>query len=168
MARKTYSFEGCSIHFKNFSGEPGRFNPAGKRSFALRLTEEEADKLEREGWNIKRREPREEGDDWFIYTNVNVNMDSKWPPRIRFAPGHWEGDELVLEAPLTDMDADTVGMLDSLRIIDCSCTLNAVEWEIQGNHGTKGYLQSMIAIFQSDPIEARYRFEEPAGEEVPF
>lgn len=167
MARQTYTFENHTIHFKNFSGEPGKFNPPGKRTFALRLAEVEADRLEAEGWNIKRRPPREEGDEWFIYTNINVNMDSKWPPRIKMAPGHWEDDEIVLDAPLSDLNGDTVGILDNLRIIDCSLTVNGVEWEIQGDRGTKGYLQSMIAIFQSDPLESKYVYRENT-DEMPF
>ena len=58
------SVENAVIIWTNFEGRATKFNPnGGKRTFALVLTEEVAEMLREEGWNVKTREGRDEGDD---------------------------------------------------------------------------------------------------------
>ena len=47
--------ENCRITFKNFSGKETKFNPAGRRNFAVVLDEDTAHKLSDDGWNVKIR-----------------------------------------------------------------------------------------------------------------
>jgi hypothetical protein len=66
----------CRIVFRNFSGAPERFNPAGgKRNFSIILEEETALRFRREGWNVKQMKPRE-GDEEPppYYLKVNVSF----------------------------------------------------------------------------------------------
>ena len=49
---------GKDIRFKNFSGKQTDYNPEGKRTFSILLTDEEAEELASKGWRIKMLENR--------------------------------------------------------------------------------------------------------------
>ena len=54
------SIRDAKIMFRNFSGKPDKFNPqGGRRIFSVRLTNELADNLKADGWNIKYLKPGE-------------------------------------------------------------------------------------------------------------
>ena len=97
--------ENAAMIYKNFSGKPTRVNPqGGKRTFSLALNKEFAERLSDMGWNVKVKEVRdqlEEGettrtvnfDDYvrnyatefdhaLIYTEIVVNENSEYPPKI--------------------------------------------------------------------------------------
>ena len=59
------------ITFKNFSGKGDKFNREGDRNFAIVIEDPNtADALIAEGWNVRVKPPREEGDDPFMYLPV--------------------------------------------------------------------------------------------------
>ena len=75
--------EDAVIIWTNFEGRATKFNPnGGKRTFALVLTEEVAAMLREEGWNVKTRDGRDEGDDPLYFTEIVVNMESQFPPKV--------------------------------------------------------------------------------------
>ena len=97
--------ERAGMIYKNFTGKPTVVNPAGgKRTFSLVLTKEYAERLHDQGWNIKVKEVRDqlgenektrtvswtdycdnyktEFDHALIYTEVVVNENSEYPPKI--------------------------------------------------------------------------------------
>jgi hypothetical protein len=67
------TIEGARLVFRNFAGNETPMNAAGKRNFAVVLDPEMAAHLEKTGWNVKRKPPKEEGDDEFIYLPVSVS-----------------------------------------------------------------------------------------------
>ena len=73
--------EDRKILFRNFSGEEGRFNAKGKRNFNVLLTDEEAEAMTADGWNVKWMQPRDEGDVPQARIEVSVHF-GKNPPRI--------------------------------------------------------------------------------------
>ena len=80
------SIENAVIIWSNFEGRPTEWNPkGGKRTFNVVLPRKIADQLSKEGWNVKVREPRDEDDDPLIFTEVVLNMDSQYPPRVFLA-----------------------------------------------------------------------------------
>jgi hypothetical protein len=97
--------ENAAMIYKNFSGKPTRVNPqGGKRTFSLVLNREVAEKLNNMGWNVKVKEVRDqqvegeisrtvnwedylnnyenEFDHALIYTEIVVNENSDYPPKI--------------------------------------------------------------------------------------
>ena len=64
------------IVFRNFSGVGTKFNREGDRNFCMVIDDEQiADALAREGWNIKIKPAREEGDIPFMYLKVNIKFN---------------------------------------------------------------------------------------------
>lgn len=49
--------------WRNFSGEEREFNPEGNRNFTVFLPEDVAVAMEEDGWNVKRRKPRDDSED---------------------------------------------------------------------------------------------------------
>lgn len=145
----TFSVEDAHIMFRNFAGKETRFNQAGKRNFCVELTVAEADKLEAEGWNVKRREPREEGDPEFCYIQVSVNFDTI-PPNI------W----LVTSHNKTRLDSQTVEILDYADIERVDLVVRPYNWEYNGKTGTrtgvKAYVKNMYVTIVEDEFDERY------------
>ena len=68
------------IAFRNFRGEGDKFNREGDRNFVLIIpTEEIADALVAEGWNVKIKDPKEDGDVPFMYLTVKVKFNDRGP-----------------------------------------------------------------------------------------
>lgn len=139
------------IIFRNFSGAPSKFNREGDRNFALVIPNEELkDALVEEGWNIKIKPPREEGDTPFMYLPVKIKFNDRGPA-IRLKSG---SNRPVL------LDEESVGCLDNIDISSVDLDIRPYDWEVQGKTGRTAYLQSMCVIQQVDRFAERYAEEE--------
>ncbi len=108
--------------WKNFSGEKTDFNDKGKRNFCAFLSKDQAEELKSYGVNVKERPPRDEDDDWTYYVKVNVNIESKWPPRIYICTKGGDGHMNEIQ-----IDPNDVGNLDSEDIEYANLQLNLNE-----------------------------------------
>ena len=135
----------------NFRGERTQYNNRGDREFNIELPDDLAKDLEGRGWNVKWREPREEGDAPIAHIAVRVNFESAYPPRV------W-----LINADTgsrTMMDEDTIGQIDHLlpdEITSVNVIMNPSHWENNNGSGIKAYCQSMQVYFIPDPFEAEY------------
>lgn len=155
----------AAILWSNFAGEPTRVNPAGgKRTFNLVLTEEVGNDLKAAGWNVKFREPREEGDDPLVYTEIVVNMESTYPPTIHLCT------DFNGRKSRTELNADDVSTLDRMRFTDISVMVHPFEHGRTNSAGAtvKGYLRSMDLVAENTDIFAEDYAEYMADDEVPF
>ena len=64
------TIENARLIFRDFTGEKNKYN--NDRTFGVVLDPEFADKLENDGWNVKRLAPREEGDEPLCFLTVKV------------------------------------------------------------------------------------------------
>ena len=169
LANGDLAVEGAAIIYKNFSGDPTTFNPSGgKRTFSLVVPQDIADSLVEEGWNVKHRSPREEGDDDMFYTEVVVNLNSQFPPKLHLITKFGERERIM------ELNEDNVSELDKnyLKVVDLVIH--------PYNHGrmnaagatVKGYLKTLYATMEpASDFGGKYdRFymgdDEP--EELPF
>jgi len=142
---KTFMVEDAPIIFRNFAGKEGQYNREGDRNFAIILAPDVAIAMLADGWNVRYLEPREEGDDPTPYISVSVNFKNR-PPRV----------VLLTATSRTQLDEDSVEVLDWADIKTADLIARAYDWVVNGKTGTKAYLQSLFVTIEEDLLEQKY------------
>lgn len=144
MARK-FTLEDAKIVFRNFSGEPDRYNKKGDRNFCLILPTDVADELSAEGWNVRTLPPK---DDLPAtpYLRVNVSF-GKYPPKIVMISHR--GKAILTE--------ESVSTLDVAEIETVDLTISPYTWsQPDGRTGVSAYLKTMYVTLREDSLSAKY------------
>lgn len=147
---KTFMVEDARIIFRNFSGREGPYNREGDRNFAVILDQDVAKQMIDDGWNVKHLDAREEGDEDTPYIQVAVNFKNR-PPRV----------VLLTSTTRTQLDENTVDVLDWAEIQTADLIARGYEWSVNGKAGTKAYLQSLFVTIEEDALERKYAVNEP-------
>jgi hypothetical protein len=150
----TVMMEGVRIIFRNFSGKEGQFNREGDRNFAVLLDEAVATAMAEDDWNVKWLNPREgeeEGETPQAYLPVSVNFKGR-PPRI----------VLITSRGRTNLDEDSVEMLDWADIINVDLIVRPYAWNVNDKTGIKAYLQSIYVTIEEDALEQKYSEMHPS------
>lgn len=138
------------IIYRNFRGEGSKFNREGDRNFAMIiLTQDLADELISRGWNVKIKEPREEGEEPFMYLPIKVKFNGRGPQIY-----------LVTGDRTNRLDEDVVSMLDDIDIRSVDLDIRPYDWEVNGKTGRTAYLQAMEVTQEIDRFAARMAEEE--------
>lgn len=133
MAGNMLNIEGARLVYRNFRGEGSKYNREGDRNFAVIIpTQEMADALIREGWNVKIKPPREDDDIPFMYLPVKVKFNNRGP-----------GAHLVTNGRQNPLDEESIAVLDDIMIQHADMYLRAFDWEVNGKTGRSAYLQSI-------------------------
>lgn len=146
----TVLMEGVEIIFRNFAGKESQYNREGDRNFGVLLPDEAVvAQLTEDGWNVKFLKPREEDADdseaprpWLP---VSVNFKGR-PPRV----------VIITSRGRTNLDEDSVEMLDWADIKNVDLIVRPYEWSVNGKSGIKAYLQSIYVTIDEDPLELKY------------
>ena len=138
------------IIYRNFSGEGSKFNREGDRNFALVIPEEEiADALVKEGWNVKVKPPRDEGDSPFMFLPVKVKFNDRGPSVY-----------LKSGSNRVKLTEDTVSMLDDIDILSVDLDIRPYDNEVNGKPFRSAYLQSIFVTQEVDRFASRFAEEE--------
>lgn len=157
--------ENAAMIYKNFSGNATRVNPAGgKRTFALVLSDEYGAKLSGMGWNVRVKEVRDQRSDddqtitvsWndydskyrtqfdhaLIYTEVVVNENSDYPPKI------YKVSEFNGEKTMALMPPDQWYRLDQEELMNMDIVVHPYVHgrSVMNPDAKKGYLKTMYAM----------------------
>lgn len=158
--------DGAHIIYRNFSGRGSIYNREGDRNFCLVIPDQEtADRFIEEGFNVKIKQPREEGGDPFMYLKVNVKFHPKNSDLARLNP------EVVLITgkKQNKLDAESVCCLDGIDILNVDLDLSGSNWEVQGRSGRSAYLSKIYVTQEEDRFASRYAEDEfPEEDEAPF
>lgn len=134
------------IIFRNFSGAPSKFNREGDRNFAVIIPEQEiADALIAEGWNVKIKPPREDGDTPFMYLPVKIKFNDRGP-RVYLKSG----------SNIIRLDEESISCLDNVDIISVDLDIRPYDWNVNGMEGRTAYLQSIQVTQEVDRFYDQY------------
>ncbi len=141
----------------NFSGkEIPPFNPEGRRNFCVFIDDiKVAEDMEKDGWNIRWLEPRQEGDQRRAFISVAVSFANR-PPKILLTTSKGE----------TRLGEEEVGMLDWAEKEQVDLTINPRYWDDNGRERIKAYLRTLRVRIYEDELEAEIdeRYENaPSG-----
>lgn len=145
MVKNNIVIENARIGFRNFSGQAGKFNPAGRRNFCVFLEQELGKVLEEDGWNVRWLQPKDEGEDLVPYLQVAVSYDNI-PPKIVLVTGRGK----------TLLEESTVNILDWAEIANVDLIIRPYNWDVSGKSGVKAYVKSMYVTLIEDEFESKY------------
>lgn len=151
------TIENARILFRNFSGRESKYNRAGQRNFCVYIDDPEyAQKLIDDGWNVRIRPPRDDGDEARYYMQVSVSFDNI-PPTVYMITKHNK----------TRLDEEGIDALDFAEIKTVDLTIRPYNWVIQEGtrnekRGVKAYLRSMYVVIDEDELAEKY-----SGDEYP-
>lgn len=145
---KNIAIEGAKILFRNFEGAEDKFNRAGDRNFCVALTQEKADELSAQGWNVRMIAPNDNYDDPLFYIKVCVQYKNI-PPKIY----------LVTSRGKTLLDENTVGEIDHIDIANADLIISPYHWEVNGKRGIKAYLKTAYITMEEDEFAYKYNGE---------
>lgn len=150
--------ENARIMGRNFKGVETRYNKEGNRNFCVIIEDERlAQQMADDGWNIKVRTPRNEGEQPYHYISVAVNFNFHRPPTIVMISGRTR----------TAITEDMVGCLDSAMIKSCDLTIRPRIWNEEGD--VKAYLEEMYVVVEQSRWQQKYAEEEyPCEDETPI
>lgn len=142
--RGILQIDDCRIVYRNFRGEASKFNREGDRNFAVVIpTEEMADELVEQGWNVKVKPPRDEDDSPFMYLPVKIKFNDRGPAAY-----------LQSGKNMRKLNEDSIGMLDRIDIIGVDLDVRPYDWEVNGKTGRTAYLQSIKVVQDIDRFAA--------------
>lgn len=138
--RGILQIDDAKIIYRNFSGIGNKFNREGDRNFSIIIPDMEmANTLIKEGWNVKIREPREEGEEPFIHLPIKVKFNDRGP-NIYLQSGNNR----------IKLDQESVSCLDNVDIVRVDLDVRPYDWEVNGKTGRAAYLHSMCITQEVD------------------
>lgn len=144
--RDILQFDDVRIIFRNFRGEGSKYNREGDRNFAVVIPEEDlANRLIDDGWNVKIKPPREEGDDPFFYLPVKVKFNDRGP-NVYLVTGNAQNK----------LSEETIDMLDDIDICRVDVDIRPYDWEVNDKTGRTAYLQSARIEQEIDRFAAEF------------
>lgn len=144
--RGILQIDDAKIIHRNFEGRGDKFNREGDRNFAVIIPDEDlADRLAKEGWNVKIKKPRDDQDTPFMYLPVKVKFNGRGPACY-----------LVTGNRNNRLDEDSVGIIDDIDILSVNLDIRPYDWDVNGKTGRTAYLQSIEVIQNIDRFGAKY------------
>ena len=140
--RGVLQIDDCRIIFRNFAGEEDQYNRAGDRNFALVIPDEElAKQLTDDGWNVKIKPSRVEGELPLMFLPVKVTFSERSGPACY----------IDSNGTRVQLDATTVHRLDRIDAYRIDMDVRPYDWgPITGKYGRTAYLSAICMYANVD------------------
>ena len=136
--------DNARVMFRNFAGAEGNFNPAGNRNFCVFLPDDVAQSMEKDGWNIRWLNAREDESPQAM-VSVKLNYGN-YPPNV----------VLVSDGKMSKLSEENVNVLDFAEFEQVDLILRGYTWEVQGKTGVKAYLKEGYFVLVVDELAKKY------------
>ena len=154
--RGVIMIDDARIIYRNFEGRGDKYNREGDRNFAVLIDDENIAKqlcadVNDLGapWNVKIKDPRDEGDIPFMYLPVKVKFNNRGPNVY-----------LVSGTRRNVLGPESIGMLDQIEIESVNLDIRPYDDMINGKPFRAAYLQSIEVHQRIDRFAAQYAEEE--------
>lgn len=153
--RGILQIDDARIIYRNFAGAASKFNREGDRNFSIIIPDQEmADALVNEGWNVKIKAPREDGDVPFMTLPVKVKFNDRGP-NVYLQTGN----------RMNRLDEDSIACLDQIDIVSVDLDVRPYDWVLyegtkDEKRGRSAYLQSIKVVQDVDRFASRFAEEE--------
>ena len=153
--RGILQIDDARIIYRNFAGAASKFNREGDRNFSIVIPDQEmADALVNEGWNVKIKAPREDGDVPFMTLPVKVKFNDRGP-NVYLQTGN----------RMNRLDEDSIACLDQIDIVSVDLDVRPYDWVLyegtkDEKRGRSAYLQSIKVVQDVDCCASRFAEEE--------
>lgn len=153
--RGILQIDDARIIYRNFAGAASKFNREGDRNFSIVIPDQEmADALVNEGWNVKIKAPREDGDVPFMTLPVKVKFNDRGP-NVYLQTGN----------RMNRLDEDSIACLDQIDIVSVDLDVRPYDWVLyegtkDEKRGRSAYLQSIKVVQDVDRFASRFAEDE--------
>lgn len=145
-ARGILEINNARLVYRNFQGRGDKFNREGDRNFSVVIPSQEiADKLAADGWNLKVKPARDDQELPFITLPVKIKFNDRGPACY-----------LVVNSNMTRLSEDMVGILDDIDIESVDLDIRPYDWEVNGKRGRTAYLQGISVVQKVDRFAERF------------
>lgn len=144
------SIAGAQLIFKNFRGKKTDYNEEGNRNFGVLIDEDLAEKLEQDGWRVRRLRPKDDDPEQFEqpWLSVKVRFDPYPPIAV-----------LINSRGRKTLSEDTIDQLDWSRIKNCDLIIRPYQYppsNFSPEGGVAAYLKAIYVTIDEDEFEAKY------------
>ncbi len=137
--------------FKNFSGKQTGFSREGDRYINVRIPADMAEELANKGWNIKKKDPKEEGDEPLYYLKVNIKFKADGGKKD---PAIFKG---VDPDHMRRVTVNNVSDLDRDEFVKIDIVINPSYWSrSSGAEGISAYLDTMYCLIKGNRFNSKY------------
>ena len=147
--------EDARIGYKNFAGNPTKFNArGGVRSFSLFLDPEVAEVLSQYGFYVRAKPPREGHEDDGVLLTLPVNVGYKETTEDK---GRDPVIVMISSRGRTTLTKDTVGMLDWAMLDHIDLIINPYRGHRpDGTPSMTAWLDKMYVTIREDDLDLKY------------
>jgi hypothetical protein len=143
--------------YKNFSGRKTEYNRTGWRTFCIIIDDLDfADQLKADGWNVKIRAPRDEGDQPLYYLQVKMSYQTD-SSNVNDMVFHDPIVKRISGTTITELTPETCGQLDDDEIDFIDVRIRPSNWTVNGASGYTGYVKELYATV-SESLADKYSF----------
>ena len=148
--KQDLALDNVRLIYLNFSGTIGDFNREGRRTFNVVIDDPEyATQLSNEGWNVKIKPAKIEGEEPLYHIPVTLKWNDQYPNL---------NPEIYLKTPngrVRMLGEDEVYQLDSVKILNVDLDIRPFNYK--GGHSITAYLSRMEVTHEVNRFAARYQ-----------